>query len=172
MNKHRFFNILFAVFTVFTVLLTGFIGFLFITHTKAYAVQSGSMSPAFNKGDAVFIRSVEAIELQTGDIITVKTPDDSSFFTHRITRFDEDKTVVYTKGDSNKSEDPMPADITLVAGRVYFSIPYIGMLSAAAQSKMFLITLAITVVLLTAIRLIVTRYKNKNGGGAHAAKQV
>lgn len=171
MNKRIILNILLAVFTAVTILLTGFIGFLLVTHTKAYTVQSGSMSPAFKKGDVVFARPVEAKELQTGDIITVKTPDDSRFFTHRITRFDEEKTVVYTKGDSNKSEDPMPADITLVAGRVWLSVPYLGILSTLAQNKLVLIALAFVVLLLTAIRFIVTLFKNKNGGGAHAAKQ-
>jgi signal peptidase I len=171
MNKKRFFNILLACFTTVTVLLAGFIVVLTLTQTKAYTVQSGSMSPALKINDAVFVRPANAEELRAGDIITVNTPDGSRSFTHRITRIDTQKALVYTKGDANKGEDPMPADMSLVAGRVWFTIPYIGLISAAVQSRMFLITLAILAALLAGVRMILSVRKNKNGGGTDAAKQ-
>lgn len=171
MNKHRLLNILLICFTAITVLLAGFIGFLTFTQTKVFTVQSGSMSPALMINDAVFVRPVNTEELRAGDIITVKTPDGSRSFTHRITRIDTEKALVYTKGDANKSEDPMPADMSLVAGRVLFSVPYLGLLSALVQNRIFLISLAILAALLAGARMILTARKNKNGGGTDAAKQ-
>jgi signal peptidase I len=171
MNKRNIFNILLAGFTAVTVLLAGFIIFLTVTHTKAFTVQSGSMNPAFDKGDAVFVRPADAENLAAGDIVTIKTPDGSRYFTHRITRFNLERTVVFTKGDSNISEDPMPADISLVAGKVWFSIPYLGVLSAAVQNRLFLIVLASSAAILAAVRTIATAKKKKDGGGADAAKQ-
>lgn len=171
MKKQRLLNILLACFTVVTVLLAGFIVFLTVTHTKAFTVQSGSMSPAFSKGDAVFVRPVNNEDIKANEIVTIQTPDGSRFFTHRITRVDTENSLVYTKGDSNKSEDPMPADMTLIAGKVWFSIPYIGLLAGIVQSRMFLITLAVTMLLLVFLQVVVVAYKNKNGGGTYAAKQ-
>jgi len=170
LNKQRLLNILLACFTAITILLAGFIGFLTFTHTKVFTVQSGSMSPAFNKGDAVFVRPVNTADLQAGDIITVKTPDGSRHFTHRITRVEPNDNLVYTKGDANRSDDPMPADMSLVAGKVWISVPYLGFLSAAVQSRTFLIALAILVILIAGTRMALEARKNRDGGGTDAAK--
>ncbi len=170
MNRKRLLNLLLACFTAITILLAGFIGFLTFTHTKVFTVQSGSMSPAFNKGDAVFTRPVNTADLQAGDIITVKTPDGSRHFTHRVTRVEPDKNLVYTKGDANRSDDPMPADMSLVAGKVWISIPYLGFLSSAVQSRTFLIALAILVILIAGTRMALGARKNRDGGGTDAAK--
>lgn len=169
MNKQRLANILLACFTAVTVLLAGFIVFLTLTHTKAFSVQSGSMSPAFNKGDAVFVRPADTGSLREGDIITVKTPDGTRYFTHRITRVEPENNAVYTKGDANKSEDPMPADMSLIAGKVWFSVPYLGLPAGLMQDRLFLIILALSASLLAGARMIITVRKNKKGGGKDAA---
>ena len=172
MNKKRLLNILLACFSTVTVLLAGFIIFLTVTHTKAFTVQSGSMSPAFNKGDAVFVRPVNTKDLKPNDVVTIQTPDATRSFTHRITRLDPEKSLVYTQGDANKSEDPMPADMSLVAGKVWFSVPYIGLLAGVVQSRIFLIIMAIMVTLLIGLRMLLTMpklKKNKKGGGEDAA---
>ncbi len=172
MNKQRLLNILLACFSTVTVLLAGFIVFLTLTQTKAFTVQSGSMSPEFNKGDAVFVRPVSTEDIKAKEIVTIQTPDGSKFFTHRITRVDREKSLVYTQGDANKSEDPMPADMSLIAGKVWFSVPYIGLLAGIVQNRMFLIVFAIMVTLLMGVRMLLTIpkfKKNKKGGGEDAA---
>ena len=102
-------GILFAVFVAITLLLAFFVGFLLLTGTKAFAVESNSMSPVINKGDAVFVRSVAARDLRENDIISVKTNDNSGVFTHRIVKIDTENSLVFTKGDANQSRDPKPA---------------------------------------------------------------
>lgn len=161
MNKKRLLNILLACFSTVTVLLAGFIIFLTLTQTKAFTVQSGSMSPAFNKGDAVFVRPVNTNDLKPNDVVTIQTPDTTRSFTHRITRLDPEKSLVYTQGDANKSEDPMPADMSLIAGKVWFSVPYIGLLAGIVQNRMFLIVFAIMVTLLMGVRMLLTIPKFK-----------
>ncbi|MEI6580264.1 MAG: S26 family signal peptidase, partial [Eubacteriales bacterium] len=81
MKNRRFTNIAFVGFTILTLLLVGFICFLIVTHTKTFAVESDSMSPTINKGDAVFIRSLNPQELRAGDVVTVKFTDNSGAFT-------------------------------------------------------------------------------------------
>lgn len=169
MKKHKLAAVLLICFTVITFLLAGFIGFLTVTHTKAYAVQSDSMQPAFGKGDVVFIRAVETADLRAGDVVTVQSTDGSMAFTHRITRVDKGKNLIYTKGDNNPGDDTMPADMSLVEGRVWFSLPFLGTVSAALQSRVFLISLAVIAILLVAARGILRRIKTKKGGGMNAA---
>ncbi len=170
-NINRLINALLAIFILVTLILTAFVGYLHFTGTKAFAVQSGSMSPAFEKGDAVFVRPVAAEELQVGDIITVVSPKGDRAFTHRITRFDNQRTKVFTKGDKNQSEDPMPTDIGLVAGRYVFSLPKLGLVSETIGSKTFLALLASSVAAVILIGALSSLYKDKKGGGKNAAKK-
>jgi len=170
MKKHKWTSAIFICFSLITFLLAGFVGFLAVTHTKGYAVQSDSMAPVFGRGDVVFIRCVKAEDLRAGDIVTIRSTDGSMAFTHRITRIDKGKSLVYTKGDNNPGEDTMPADMSLIAGRVWFSLPFLGNISAAVQSRTFLILLAATAILFAVVRLILTAvYKHKKGGGKDAA---
>lgn len=169
MNKHKILTVLLICFTLITFILAGFIGFLALTHTKGYSVQSNSMVPEFGVGSVVFVRSVKTEDLREGDIVTVQSTNDSMAFTHRITRVDRDKSLVYTKGDNNPGEDPMPADMTLVVGRVWFSLPLLGTLSAVMQSKTFLVSLALIAMLLAAARAtLVTVKKHRKGGSKNA----
>lgn len=167
--KNKIARLLFIGFTVLTVLLVCFIGFLTVTHTKAYAVQSNSMSPAINKGDAIFIRSVKTEDLRSGTIVTVRTNDASGVFTHRITRVDTQNSLIYTKGDNNVDEDPMPSEISNIIGRILFRIPYIGSISLAVQNKTFVILIASAAIILISASAVLSRKKAKDGGGKNAA---
>lgn len=172
MKTHKLASALFILFTAVTFLLVGFIGFLMVTHTQPYAVQSDSMAPEFRKGDAVFVRRVDTADLHAGDIVTVRSSDGSRAFTHRITRIDTEQTLVYTKGDNSPSEDSMPAVMSMVAGRVWFSLPYLGTVSAAAQSRTFLIILALIAIFLTFVRISILAVKKfGKGGGKNAAQK-
>lgn len=170
MKKHKLFTALFICFSLVTFFLAGFIGFLTLTHTKGYSVQSNSMAPEFGAGSVVFVRRVKAEDLREGDIVTVHATNESMAFTHRIKRIDRDNSLIYTKGDNNSSEDPMPTDISLVVGRVWFSLPFLGSIAAVMQSRMFLVSLALIAMLLVAARTTLTMVKKyKEGGGKDAA---
>jgi signal peptidase I len=171
MYKNRVLNVLFACFVVLTFLLAGFIVFLTATHTKAFAVQTDSMYPSIKKGDVVFIRAVSPEELNEDDIITVSYNDNSGYFTHKITRIDREKSSIYTKGDNNSSEDPVPAEFWQITGRVWFVVPFIGNLSLAVQSRILLISLAATAIMLALARTVISSRKiKKDGGGKDAEK--
>jgi signal peptidase I len=170
MNKNKLAKAGFSVFTAITLLLVCFIGFLAVTQTKPYAVVTDSMSPAINKGDAVFTRRVNPSELRTGDIVTVNFNDGSGSFTHRIVRIDTKKSLIYTKGDNSPNQDPKPSAFSQIVGRMWFSVPLLGSLSMALGSKNFLVSIAIIAVLLVSARIIITaRKKAKAGGGKDAA---
>ena len=163
-------NALFVCFTVLTLLLVSFIGFLTVTGTKTYAVQTDSMSPLFKKGDAVFVRSIDTDTLQIGNVVTVEFKDGSGYFTHRINRIEPQNSLIYTKGDNNKSEDPQPSDYSQIIGRMWFSLPAVGALSLAMGNKILLIAMAIVAILIVLARRIVSaKIKNKEGDGKDAS---
>lgn len=94
------------------------------------AVLSGSMSPTFNRGDAVVIRKLnknEKQELKKGDVI--QFVNGSKYVVHRITDVTNDEygnKLFITKGDANNAIDSDKVNYDAIVGKVSFIIPYIG----------------------------------------------
>ncbi len=170
-NVNRFLSALLALFILITLAFVASVGYLHFSGLKGFAVISPSMEPEILEGDAVFVKATPAEELQVGDIITVVSPKGDRAFTHRISRFDNNKSKVFTKGDKNQSEDPMPTDISLVAGKVVLVVPKLGLISETIGSKIFLALLASLVAAVILIGTLSSLYKDRKGGGKHAAKK-
>ena len=105
-------------------------------------VQSGSMEPAFSKGDLLFLKATD--ELAVGDIIVFKSGN--VLVVHRIVAIDGDS--ITTKGDANNAADT-PVSREDVKGKVTAVIPSVGVAVEAIRSPVGIIcTLAITFILL------------------------
>lgn len=46
--------------------------------------------------------------------------------THRVVEANYEESAFITKGDANKTEDPLPVSYKNVVGKVFMSVPYIG----------------------------------------------
>ncbi len=112
----------------FIVLAAGFVMGLF--KYQPIAVLSGSMSPTFNRGDAVVVRKLDAGEkkrLERGDIIQFQSG--ARYVIHRIEEVSNDEygNIEYiTKGDHNNTTDSKPVSADEVIGKASFVIPFIG----------------------------------------------
>jgi len=108
--------------------MAGFVMGLF--KYQPIAVMSGSMSPTFNRGDAVVINKLtkqEKNELKKGDIIQFISG--TKYVVHRIVDIDNDNygnRVFITKGDHNNANDVGSVTLENVIGKVSFVIPWIG----------------------------------------------
>lgn len=113
---------------VFIGIVAGFVIGLF--KYQPIAVVSGSMSPTFNRGDAVVIRKLSTQEkdkLVVGDIIQFVSG--SKFVVHRIVEITNDdygNKLFITKGDHNNTIDMDKVHLENVKGKVSFAIPFIG----------------------------------------------
>lgn len=104
----------------------------------AFLVLSGSMVPAFDPGDVIFVSNVDADDVAVGDIITFRAKIGSStLFTHRVIEVLEDggRTRWRTQGDANEDPDPFVVHPEMLVGRYDFQIPYWGHLVNAIRSK-------------------------------------
>lgn len=92
---------------------------------RPMAVLSGSMEPTYPVGSIIYYHENSFDELEVGDPVTFYAG--SSLVTHRIMRVDEASQTVVTKGDHNKTEDPVPVKAAEIAGKATnFAIPYAG----------------------------------------------
>lgn len=96
-----------------------------------YAVSTGSMEPACHVGSVVYVRRVDAKELDTGDVITFRLGGDA-LATHRIVEVIRSggELSFRTKGDANDAADAALVEADRVVGRVCFTIPYLGYCAA------------------------------------------
>jgi len=94
------------------------------------------MSPAFDAGSLVFVKSTDPEGIKEGDIISFSSTDDPARFTiHRVVQVNFDNEISFiTRGDANSISDSFPVKPDQVAGRVTGSIPYLGHLFTYAQT--------------------------------------
>ena len=113
---------------VFIAVLAGFVMGVF--KYQPIAVLSGSMSPTFNRGDAVVIEKLNTQEkdkLEKNDIIQFVSG--TKYVIHRINDITNDEygnKVFITKGDHNNAIDFDKVHLENVKGKVAAIIPFIG----------------------------------------------
>ena len=97
---------------------------------EVYTVISGSMEPAIPTGSMVFVKGMEAAEVEEEDVIAFYGgPDSNAIITHRVV---ENRVVMgefVTKGDANEDVDMNPVNYQEFLGRVDLSIPVLGTLA-------------------------------------------
>jgi signal peptidase len=95
---------------------------------ERYAIVSGSMAPAYDRGSLVLADVVSTSELRVGDVITYRPPPGAGpdhLVTHRIVEIRGD--VLRTKGDANRTADPWTFRLDKpVQARARIEIPYAG----------------------------------------------
>jgi signal peptidase len=98
---------------------------------RTFAVLSGSMEPTLHVGDLVLEKKVAAPDIHAGDIVTFRSPEDSSkLITHRVRRvvIADGIVKVTTKGDANLAVERWTVPANGSVGRALGRVPKIGYL--------------------------------------------
>jgi len=113
-------------------------GLMFVTGSESpiVVVLSGSMEPAFHRGDLLFLTNFEDVPIRVGDITVFKIEHRDIPIVHRVIKVHESQegeVKFLTKGDNNKVDDRgLYAEGQLrlqkkdVLGRARGFIPYVG----------------------------------------------
>ncbi len=109
---------------------------------RSFVVLSGSMQPIFPVGSMVY--GVPQSEYKAGDIITF-TNKAGENVTHRITTINKKNNQITftTKGDANNTSDQTPVTKDKIIGKIFFFVPYIGLLVNLLKSPLYFIGLII-----------------------------
>jgi signal peptidase len=130
---------------VISILLTALAAVLLLAFTavpnvlgyKTYVVLSGSMEPAIHTGAVVVATAVPPSSLNVGDVIVYNRSDVDERVTHRIIDVQDDggKRTFTTKGDANAAPDAWTVQYSQnTAGKVVFTVPYVGYINNALES--------------------------------------
>ena len=130
-------------------------------------VLTDSMYPDIKSGDLIIVKSLDAEDVQEGDVIAFFDPDGSgtSVLTHRVVEItEEDGALAFrTKGDANNAEDPTLAPAGNLIGIYKTKISGAGDVAMFLQSTPGLVVcVAVPLVLLIAFEVIRRRKYEKN----------
>ena len=94
---------------------------------QVFTVLSGSMEPTYHTGSLIYVKKVDPLTVQAGEVITLML-DEDTVATHRVVEVvpdEEDASVVRfrTKGDANDSEDAGLVHSNNLLGTPVFTIP-------------------------------------------------
>lgn len=125
-----------------------------LTGLQIFSVLSPSMEPEYPTGSLIYVKEVDPMTLEVGDVITFRL-NDTTTATHRIIeRVHEtdspDSLCFRTKGDANEIADGPPVYPDSVIGTPVFMIPLLGYLATFIQTPtgtIVSITFAIALVL-------------------------
>lgn len=100
-----------------------------------YTVLSGSMEPTYHVGSLIYVRAIDAQDIEVGTPLTFRAAGGAMVATHRVNELVtiDGETCYITKGDANNMPDP-PVSYDQVIGTPVFSIPYLGYFSTWLQS--------------------------------------
>ena len=100
-----------------------------------YTVLSGSMVPAYPVGSLIYVREIDAADIEVGTPLTFHVSGGAMVATHRVHEIitEDGETLYITKGDANDMPDP-PIRYGSVIGTPVFSIPFLGYFSTWLQS--------------------------------------
>ncbi len=104
-------------------------------HGHTLTVLSGSMLPRLPVGSVVVDRPVDPGALRVGDIVTYASG--RNLITHRVAAIKQSPTgpVFTTKGDANRTADSEPVQASQIRGRLWYDVPYIGIVRSFLLSR-------------------------------------
>lgn len=127
-------TILVAIVVILALLLVG----VRLVGMQVFTVLSGSMEPTYHVGSLIYVKEVDPMQLQSGDVITFML-DEDTVATHRVVEVvpdEEDPSVIRfrTKGDANDNVDGGLVHYKNVLGTPVFTIPMLGYLASYIQN--------------------------------------
>ncbi|XP_031838338.1 signal peptidase complex catalytic subunit SEC11 homolog C twr [Nomia melanderi] len=143
MNKRQFLYQVLSFGMIVSSALMMWKGLMVVTGTESpiVVVLSGSMEPAFHRGDLLFLTNYRDEPVRVGDIVVFKVEGRDIPIVHRVLKLhelnDEENTVKFlTKGDNNSVDDRglyAAGQLWLthkdVVGKAKGFLPYVGIVT-------------------------------------------
>ncbi len=160
-------NKLFSVLGVIIFLLSVLVWAPRLLGFGSYYVSSDSMEPAILKGSLAFVEKVELENITAGeDVLVFANEAHSKTFMHRAIAVNKKLQLIYTKGDNNNVNDPLPTEYSKCIGRVKFHVPFIGYAAWALDTTVGKIVVIAIYILAVAVLFESRRASKEKRGGS------
>ena len=137
-----------------------------------YTVLSGSMVPAYPVGSLIYVREIDAADIEVGTPLTFHVSGGAMVATHRVHEIiTENGEMLYiTKGDANDNPDASLVGPAQIIGRVSFGIPHLGNIANYIQNPpgMYVAIAAGAILILLVFLPDLIAKKKKEGEGTDA----
>lgn len=123
----------FTIFNLVIILVMLFLTFFIAAIPTAldltpYILSDNSMSPAYQNGSLVFVKSETPEDIIVGDIITYFENQGERIATKRVVAVDHQMNGFLMKGDANSQTEMGLVSMQKMIGVPVFHVPYIGLL--------------------------------------------
>lgn len=118
-----------------------------------YYVLTDSMKPTFSRGSMVFARPIAFEDIKKGDVLVFENKTYRKNFVHRVVRISEEQQWIFTKGDANNVQDPLPTEYSSCKGIVRFHLPVVGFPAQFLHSTVGKIVIAVGYCLWAAVEM-------------------
>ncbi len=161
MMRKKLLDILFAVATGLLLVLCAVAWLPRCFGYSSYYILTDSMKPSIPKGSMVFARPIAYEDIQTGDVLVFENSLHNKNFAHRVVSLYEPNRWVFTKGDNNPAEDPLPTEYQKCKGAVRWYLPLVGFLAQLVHSVPGRVVIAVFYCLWGAVELEIFRSRRK-----------
>lgn len=139
----------------------------------SFVVLTGSMAPAIQPGDVVIVDETDPGAVGTGDVITFVREGSETPVTHRVVGVQGEGAdrQFETKGDANEDVDASTVPAGNVLGTVLVTIPYIGYVIQAVNSRegfLLLVAIPIGLLIVTELWSLLAASRGASQGGSDA----
>ena len=121
-------------------------------------ITTGSMAPTYKEDTLIFIKRIDGDKIQVGDVVSFHSADpalDGALNTHRVTQItktEDGRTLLTTKGDANNVEDMYLVDVRSVIGIVFGSSLILGKLCRLLANPLIFVPFIILPLVIMMVR--------------------
>jgi signal peptidase I len=119
-------------------------------------VQTGSMAPLYPQGSLAVVQPLDPSDIRAGMPVVFHDRQQGHLVAHRVVGPQPGMPATWrTKGDANRTEDPLPVRASDVRGRVRWAVPRLGRVGLwlrGEQARWLLIAAPLSALVLTEVR--------------------
>lgn len=133
---------------------------------KTYIVTSGSMEPLYPTGSLLYVKQVDANEINKGDAITFYMEGSTIVATHQVYEIDKDNNEFRTQGINNKDEDgniihdATPVKYSSLIGKPVMCVKNLGYINRLITTPPGIHIIFVFTIFIILINLIIEKNQN------------
>lgn len=147
-------NVASTVIVILAVLIAVFLMGSRLIGFGVYSISNDGLAPQYNKGDLIYVQTVDPVKVQNGDVLTFVSDEKLNVDTKTVVEIDASCEHFYTEATINGEKTPTVVYFKNIIGTPIFKIPLLGYVFDFVQNPPGVyIAIAVGILLIAAIIL-------------------